>query len=64
MNEIPSASDPSISDLIRDRIDLEATLTELIKPFLAKYPRATHSIEFKASHADHMAPVVRIRSTY
>jgi hypothetical protein len=62
--KIPFTSDPSISDLINDRIDLENAMTELIKPFLKKYPRATHSIEFKAAHADHMAPVVRIRSTY
>ena len=59
-----SSSDPTISDLINDRIDLENALTKLIRPFLDKYPRATHSIEFKASLSDHVAPVVRIRSTY
>jgi hypothetical protein len=61
---MPAPSDPTISDLINDRIDLEEALTKLIKPFLAKYPRATHTIEFKGSNSDHLAPVVRIRSTY
>jgi hypothetical protein len=55
---------PTISEMINDRIDLEEALTKLIKPFLDKYPHATHSIEFKASYGAHMAPVVRVRSLY
>lgn len=59
-----SLSDPTITELINDRIDLEEALTNLVRPFLMKYPRATHEIEFRASYGDHLGSVVRIKSTF
>jgi hypothetical protein len=52
----------SHQDLIDDRIDLEDALTELVRPFLKKYPQFTHTISSKLSYGDHLATVVRITS--
>jgi hypothetical protein len=59
-----SFPDPTITELINDRIDFEKALTRVILPFLEKYPRATHEIEFRARYGDHLAPIVRIKSTF
>lgn len=56
--------DPTITNLINDRIDLEESLSKLLTAFCRKYPRGRHTIECSLSYGDHLAPIVRVRSTF
>ncbi len=57
-------SDPTITEMINDPIDLEEALTKLFCAFTKKYPRATHEIECRVAYGDHLSPAVRIKSTF
>lgn len=57
-------NDPTLSELISDRIDAENAMTKIFLAFRYKYPTLTFTVDCSARPGAHMEPVVRITSSF
>jgi hypothetical protein len=57
-------NDPTIAELINDRIDAEEAMTRIYLAFRRKYPSLTFTVHCSDPPGAHMEPVVRITSSF
>jgi hypothetical protein len=57
-------NDPTIAQLINDRIDAEEAMTKIFLAFRDKYPSATHVVDCSVRPGSHLQPTVRITTSF
>jgi len=57
-------TNPTLIDLINDRIDAEEVMTRIFLAFRDKYPSATHTVECSVRPGSHLQPTVKITSSF